>query len=70
MSKQRQYDYQCLSCSEYFDLIRSEDDRYAEVSCPHCEAISDGKLAKRILSAASVHFTQGKLKGRMNSRGR
>ena len=68
--KQRQYDYQCLSCEQYFDLIRDEDDRYNEVTCPHCEAVSDGAKAKRILSAASIHYAQGKIKGNMTSRGR
>lgn len=65
--KQRQYDYQCLSCEQYFDLIRDEDDRYAEVTCPHCAAVSDGAKAKRILSAASIQYAKGKSKGRMNN---
>ena len=63
----RIYDYECLTCNHMFDLFREEGERYDEITCPTCGAVSDGKKAKRIVSAAHVIYTQGSVKGRCNS---
>lgn len=49
------YEYECVSCAQFFGLVRRMNDRHDPADCPHC----GGKGELRVTGAPNVNVKGG-----------
>jgi putative FmdB family regulatory protein len=57
------YTYVCDKCGQRFDEKRGFEDSHADIECPKCHEIADGKKSKQIDKNFKTIYVQGRGKG-------